>query len=470
MGSVDVIHKVKQTIEDYNMISPGDKIVVGVSGGPDSICLLHVLNEIGNELHINIAAVHINHCLRGKDADEDEAYVKEFCRKINVEFYSKRVDVNKLSEKLNISCETAGRKARYDFFSEIMKKTGANKIAIAHNANDVAETILMRIMRGTGLEGLIGIKPVRENIYIRPLINITREEIENYCKENKLVPRIDKTNLQNIYSRNKIRLELIPYIRENFNSDIVNVLNRMSNSVASDNDFLMKISHEKYEKYCDNRKEKVIISREAFSEHEAVLSRIIREALSYVNGNLNNFDKMHIMQIIKLQKQSTGKLIILPNDIMVVNNYGCIEVKKRKEDNDKNHNKVFPICEGINVFPDLNLKVTTDIIDISDFKFCLMEKSDHIKYFDYDKIKNNINMRFRQEGDRFSPLGMNGSRKLKDIFMDMKIPKDERYKIPLLCSGEDIAWIIGYRISEKFKIDSNTKKIMEINIESEEIV
>jgi tRNA(Ile)-lysidine synthase len=450
------------------MISPGDKIIVGVSGGPDSICLLHVLNEISNELHINIAAVHINHCLRGKDADEDEAYVKEFCKKINIEFYSKRIDINKLSESLNISCETAGRKARYDFFDEIMKKTEANKIAIAHNANDVAETILMRIMRGTGLEGLIGIKPVRENIYIRPLINTTREEIENYCKENNLEPRIDKTNLQNIYSRNKIRLELIPYIRANFNNDIVNVLNRMSNNVASDNDFLLKISHEKYEKYCDNRKEKVIISREAFSEHEAILSRIIRESLYHVNGNLNNFDKMHIMQIIKLQKQSTGKIIILPNDIMVINNYGCIEVKKRKEYDDYNLNKVFSISEGKNVLSDLTLKITTNIIESNNFQLSLTGKSDYIKYFDYDKIKNNINIRYRREGDRFSPLGMNGSRKLKDIFIDMKIPKEERNKIPLLCSGEDIAWIIGYRISEKFKIDSNTKKIMEINIEREE--
>lgn len=465
-----MIHKVKQTIGDYNMISPGDKIVVGVSGGPDSICLLHVLNEISSELHITIVAVHINHCLRGKDADEDEVYVKEFCKKINVKFYSKKVDINKLSEKMNISCETAGREARYDFFKQVMEITQANKIAIAHNANDVAETILMRIMRGTGLEGLIGIKPIRDNIYIRPLINIKREEIENYCKENNLEPRIDKTNLQNIYARNKIRLDLIPYICNNFNNDIVGVLNRMSGNVAVDNDFLMKISHEKYEKYCDNRKEKVIISREAFSEHEAILSRIIRESLCYINGNLNDFEKIHIIQIIKLQKQSTGKKIILPNDVMVINNYGCIEIKKSKEYNDHNMNKIFNISEGRNIIPAMNLKITTNIIESKNFKFSLIEKNDYIKYFDCDKIKNNINIRYRRDGDRFSPLGMNGSKKLKDIFIDMKIPKEERSKIPLLCFGQNIAWIVGYRISEKFKIDLNTKKIMEINIEREESI
>ena len=211
-------------ISENSMLDKGDKVIVAFSGGPDSTCLLYILNELKEELGITLLGAHLNHCLRGQESDKDEEYAKKTCESLNIDFYSKRVDVHRISQEKNLSCEMAGREVRYEFFNELMHKFNASKIALAHNANDQAETILMRIMRGTGIEGMVGIKPVRDKIYVRPILHLNRSEIEKYCEEKNINPRIDKSNLEKIYARNKVRLDLIPYIEENFNSDIVNTL------------------------------------------------------------------------------------------------------------------------------------------------------------------------------------------------------------------------------------------------------
>jgi tRNA(Ile)-lysidine synthase len=461
-----LIELVLKTIKENNMFSKGDKVIVAVSGGPDSICLLHILNALKEELHITLYAAHVNHCLRGAESDGDEYYVKKFCENLNIEFRSKKVDINRIVETKKISSEAAGREARYEFFYSLKSQFKAQKIAIAHNSNDQAETILMRIMRGTGMEGLIGIRPVRDNIFVRPLINCTREKIEKYCLNNNLSPRIDKTNLQPIYARNKIRLQLIPYIQENFNDDIVEVLNRLADTVKADNDYLEEIAKEKYKKYCDVNKEKVIISKEAFLEHEAIVARIIRLSLYNVSGNLYNFEKVHIHDVICVQKHSTGKMLMLPNKIHVKNNYGDICIYKRQQQNIKNNDGEYILHSGINELKDINLKITLATTEnLNSFE---LNKETFVKYFDYDKIKGDILIRYRREGDRFTPLGMRGSKKLKDLFMDLKIPKDERDKIPLICFGNEIAWVIDYRLSEFFKVNKNTKRILKIIIESGE--
>ncbi|WMJ80267.1 tRNA lysidine(34) synthetase TilS [Clostridium sp. MB40-C1] len=461
-----MIEKIMDTIKQNKMFKQGDKVIVGVSGGPDSICLLHVLYTLKEELRITLAAAHINHCLRGEEANKDEEYVKEFCNKLGIECFVKKVDVHKISKEKGISCEMAGREVRYEFFEEILKNIKGEKIAIAHNANDQAETVLMRIMRGTGLEGLVGIKAVRDEIYVRPILNVSRKEIEDYCEVNKLNPRIDKTNLENIFTRNKIRLELIPYIQQNFNKDIIEVLNRMSDTIRIDNEYINKVSIEVYRKYCKKLKNKVIIYKEAFQENEAIVTRIIRIALNEVKGDLRNFEKVHICDIIDIQKKSTGKVITLPNSIEVLNNYGDISLHIKKEVNLIN-DREYPLeINKKNYLEDLALNVS---LKVYTNKKCLDSKKNNlIKYFDYDKIDGDIKLRYRKNGDKFTPLGMKGNKKLKDLFMDLKIPKDERNNIPLICFKEEIAWIVDYRVSDKFKIDENTKNILQIKIEGEE--
>jgi tRNA(Ile)-lysidine synthase len=461
-----LLHKVMEFIKENSMFDKGDKVIVAVSGGPDSICLLHVLNELKDELGVTLVGAHVNHCLRGAEADKDEEYAKQTCESLNIDFYSKKVDIHRISAEKNISCEMAGREVRYEFFKELTIKLNANKIALAHNANDQAETILMRIMRGTGIEGMVGIKPVRDKIYVRPILHLSRSEIEKYCEGNNISARIDKSNLENIYARNKVRLELIPYIEENFNKDIIKTLNRLSDIVKKDNDYLEGISIKEYKKHCEICDKRVIINKEAFLEHEAIVSRIVRNALVDMNGNLNNFEKIHISSIISLQKCETGKTIMLPQNIVAENCYGnihiCINIKAA-EANDNQYS--LNINEG-NFIPSLNKVVKIDVKAKMQLKKA--EVNDYIKYFDYDKINVPIILRYRKDGDRFMPLGMKGNKKLKDLFMDLKIPKGKRNEIPLICFGDDIGWVVGYRVSEKFKVSKDTKNILQIRIESEE--
>lgn len=458
-----MIDEVLDTIKEYGMLCENDKVIVAVSGGPDSICLLHILYSIREKFNLKLYAAHVNHCLRGEEADKDEEYVKEFCKKLGIECFAKRVDINKLAEERGLSSESAGRESRYEFFDELLKKLNAQKIALAHNANDQAETVLMRIIRGTGMEGLTGIKPIRGNIFIRPLINIKREYIEKYCMENNLLPRIDKTNLESIYTRNKIRLELIPYLQNNFNKDIVNVLNRLVSTIAVDNSYLEKISEERYNKYCEKKDEKVIIYKDAFNEDEAILNRILRKAIIRLKGDLYNIEKVHIKDILNLQVGSTGKRINLPGGITGINNYGDIELSFG-EDLRKNFddNKYFLYINKENIIEGLNLKVFLRLIQ-RDENIDFKEKP-FVKYFDFDSPPKDIRLRTRRDGDRFTPFGMKGSKKLKDLFIDLKVPKEERDSIPLILFDEEIAWIAGYRISDKFKVNKNTKNILEITI------
>jgi len=462
-----LIDKVIDTIEANRMLRDGDKVIVGVSGGPDSMCLLHVLLRLRERFSLKLIAAHVNHGLRGKDADDDEKYVAEFCRRNDVEFRSIKEDIHRISAERNVSDETAGREVRYEFFEKLKSENAADKIAVAHNLNDQAETVMMRIMRGTGLEGLAGIKPVRDGVYIRPLLTCSRAEIEDYCSRNSINPRIDKTNFESIYARNKIRLELLPYIENNFNKDIISVLNRLAQSAKVDSEYLEQETEKKYKKYCKNKESKVIITKEAFLEHEAVLTRLIRMAFSRVLGNLRNFERMHIYQVIELQGSGTGKKLMLPNGVAAFNNYGDISVYLQGEDEAApvKADSEFKLGIGVNSIEELGLKVT---VEEHPFEEGCCENSEFIKCFDASRVCGDITLRFRKPGDKFNPLGMAGSKKLKDIFIDMKVPQDKRDKTPLICFGDHIAWIVGYKTSNRSKADKSTKKIIKIRVEREE--
>ncbi|WP_308282445.1 tRNA lysidine(34) synthetase TilS [Clostridium estertheticum] len=458
--------KVMSFIKENSMFDEGDKVIVAVSGGPDSTCLLYILNEFKDKLGITLIGAHLNHCLRGEESDKDEEYAKKTCESLNIAFYSNKVDIHKVSRERNLSCEMAGREVRYNFFEELIIKLNANKVALAHNANDQAETILMRIMRGTGIEGMVGIKPVRDKIYVRPILKLSRREIEKYNSINNINPRIDKSNLENIYARNKVRLELIPYMEENFNKDIIKTLNRLSNIVKKDNDFLKIVSEKEYEKHCEISQQRVIINKSAFSLHEAILSRIIRGALLAVNHNLYNFEEIHVLSIIELQKHDTGKNIMLPKNIIVENCYGDIHIHICAKESEANDNLYYLNINEENIIHSLNKVVKIDVIP--KLKSTEFTGTDYIKYFDYDQIKEPIILRYRKDGDKFMPLGMNGNKKIKDLFIDLKIPKSQRNEIPLICFGDDISWVVGYRVSEKFKVSKDTKNILQIRIGREE--
>ncbi len=459
--------KVLSYIIDNNLIKSGDKILVALSGGPDSLCLLNILKELREELDIEIGAAHLNHLLRGDDAFKDEEFVINTCKEMNVPCYVKRVDINKYSKEHRLSSELAGRNARYDFFDEILKKEGFNKIATAHNANDQAETIIFRMMRGTGLEGLGGIKVCRENKIIRPILCLTRKEVEKYIEEKKLNPRIDKTNFEKIYNRNKIRLDIIPYIQENFNEDIVKTLNRMSLLMQKDNALIERLCIKAYNEYCkkDNDSKFFILKKELFGEDEAIITRVIRTALVEYSKSHYDFEMKHIYDILELSKKETGKSINLPKNIYVENIYGDIKISSKVKENIKMDKIEFLLDKksiGENTIHFNNYEFVMSILKNKSNNLLDLKENNLVKYFDLDKIKGNILFRTRKNGDRITPLGMNGQKKLKDIFINMKVPQEDRELIPLICFDDNIGWIVGLKISDNFKVTNNSKNILKI--------
>ena len=308
-----MINAVLKTIQKYNLIKAKDKIVLGVSGGPDSLFMLDILNKLKKDLDIDLVVAHINHKIRD-EADEEEEFVKTFCKKIGIEFYSKRIEVEKYANNNKIGLEEAGRKVRYEFFDEICNNTGANKIAVAHNKNDKVETMIMHILRGSGISGLQGIQP-KSNKIIRPIIEIDRKEIEKYCEEEKLDPRIDKSNQDNIYTRNKIRNIVIPYINQEFNPNFIETMTRLSEVITEENAFLNKLTETEYKKILIQKIEnQIALDLKKFNELDNIIKkRIILYTVSNLRGGSQGIEKVHIEDIVKLCQKNVGNKFLIPN-------------------------------------------------------------------------------------------------------------------------------------------------------------
>lgn len=395
--------KVLKYIKENNLIKYGDKIVVGLSGGPDSVCLLHILSTLKDEFNLEIYSAHVNHMIRGDEAFRDEKYSKELSESLGIKHFVKRIKVEEFAKENKMTCEEAGRFVRYRFFDEILKEVSGNKIALAHNMNDNAETILMNIIRGTGTLGLVGIPVKRDNKYIRPILCLTREEIERYCSENNLNPKIDSTNNETIYTRNKVRLELIPYIKDNFNSNIIENLNRLSKIVKEEEDYFNCVVNDLLKTYSNNNKFKIEIFNK---QHIAIKRRLIRTIIEKTFGNLKGIEQKHIDDCIELiEKNETGKCIVLPHDLCCKIEYGNFIIEKFKNDDliDYEYKLKIP---GELFIKEINAHIQTNVLE----NLNNVKDNAFIKYYDYDKIGNDIVIRNRRQGD-FLFLTESGGRK-----------------------------------------------------------
>ena len=322
--------KVLKTIKKYELIKSGDNIVLGISGGPDSICMLYILNSLKKDLNFNIYVAHINHMLR-ENAKLDEEYVKNTCEKLNIPVYIKHIKIKEIAEKEKRGIEETGRKVRYEFFEEILRKTNSNKIATAHNLNDSIETIILNIIRGTGISGLAGIEPIRENKFIRPLIECERKEIEEYCKLNKLEPRIDESNYENKYNRNKIRNICIPYLQKELNSNVIKNISRLSEIANEEQKYIEKNVEKSFNKICiENTENKIILDIKMFVKEELVIKRrLILYTINKLIGTTTNIEKINIDDIIKLCERNIGNKFLIPTKgIKVFVKKGKIEISK----------------------------------------------------------------------------------------------------------------------------------------------
>lgn len=454
---MNLLEKIKQFINANNLISKGDKIVIGVSGGPDSLCLLHILNEIKQEYEVNLVVAHVNHNLR-EEAKFEADFVEKFSNNLGLEFYLANVNIEELSKEKKKSCEEVAREYRYNFFNEIVKKTNATKIAVAHNLNDNAETILMHIIRGSGIEGVKGIS-VKNNNIIRPLLSTTRDAIEKYCIDNNLTPMIDKTNFETIYTRNKVRNKIIPMLSE-INPDVLSSITRLGNILSEEDEFISdyidKIYNDiKIEEKCTK------ISKSKFIKlHKGLQRRILRKAICEFKGDLIDISYKSLENAISsILTSKNGNIIKIANGIKILVNYDILEfIEKIEKSNEFEYELNIP---GETYIKELDILVNAEIKNANEVEDFI--KSPNKKFFDIEKTGKKLYVRNRRFGDYILLNGLNGTKKLKDFFSDLKIPTQKRDEIPILVNEKDIIWIMGFRTSKKFLKDKNTKEVIILN-------
>jgi len=440
-----VREKFIQSVKNNEMIEKGDAIVVAVSGGPDSIAMMHLLLSIQEAFQLKLYGVHLDHVTRNGQSTLDANFVKTFFDAYGIESYFFKKDIQEYANQLNVSFEEAGRLERYRLFNQVMEETGANKIALGQNLNDQGETLLFRLFRGTGLDGLTGIDYLREGYIIRPILDLTRNEIEDYCEKEGLKTCRDHTNSQRIYSRNRIRLDIIPYIKKHFNNKIGKALWRTARLLKEDQMLIDQIVKRYIKTSVIFKEGKYIINLHSFNEEmPALKSRVIREMFYRLKGDLEGLSYKNIESVMQLiEKGDTGKEKEF-FQVKCVINYEQVEFYKKELMNNKKIEKKL-VLEVINKAE--NIKFTANPLEI---------------YVDYDKIQGEIFIRQRKPGDRFRPLGMKGSKKIKDYFIDEKIALEERDRIPLVCDEKNIIWVIGYRMSDAYKITNETQKVLRI--------
>jgi tRNA(Ile)-lysidine synthase len=459
-----LIAKVRMTIERYQMLRGGEKVIIGVSGGPDSICLLHVLLDLKSEYRIELVIAHINHSLRGGESLRDEAFIKNIAQEVNLPCLITRLDPDEYQKIRGISLQEKARQLRYSFLNEVLEKEHGDKIALGHNADDQAETLLLWLIRGTGTRGLSGIPPVRGNIFIRPLIEVERTEIEEFLAQRRLEYIRDSSNYENKYLRNRIRYELIPYLKSNYNPQLVSTLKQTSNILRAEEEFLEDIC-EKYGEECLIRKENksIIFNVEKLKYFPlAIQLRMLRKGILSIKGNLRQITYKHILSIIQLiSKSGSSKILCLPGGVKVAKEYNHLVI-------DKGEKKKPSFSYIFSSIPD-NVKIREITKEMN---FSLMKKVKNLlyaderntAYLDNSKICFPMVIRSCKREDWFYPSGMKGRKKIKDFFSDEKIPISERIKVPLLLFRDRIAWVGGFRVDQKIAATRKTKYILRVEL------
>lgn len=456
--------KVREFIEDENLIYKNEKVIVAFSGGPDSLCLLDILNKYKKAKNFKLYAAHLNHRLRGIDAYKDAIFCTNYCEKNNIPFFSKSLDINKLSRERKKSIEETARECRYEMLNEVKNTINADKIAVAHNMDDQVETFFLNLFRGSGIDGLKGMRIINKDI-IRPLLCIKRTEILEYCEENELNPVIDKSNEEDIYSRNKIRINLIPYIENEFNTNIKDTVFRNTSLLGKDSEFLDELANIEYQKNFNFKDNDAIVSNiENLKKYDfSVLSRMIRIAIENLLGNLKGIEYIHIYDVISLIfNKDKHKKLNLPRDINIVKNdflftisIGEILFKEIAYNYKLNINSSIYVDE-------LGLKVMAKVLPKED---CIkLPTGKNIKAFDYKKINGDIYIRNRMDGDKIRPIGLKGTKKISDILIEKKIELYKKNYYPIFSDNSGILWMWDYRISEDYKIDDSTTDVLRISL------
>ena len=456
------------------MIESGDRIVAGISGGADSVCLFFVLLELQKEMDFAFYAVHINHGYRGEASDRDEQFVRDLCEKYGVPLQVFSVDLESTAKKRKQSLEEAGREIRRELFEQEMQSRNACKIALAHHENDNAETFLWNLCRGCGLHGLGGIRPVN-GVYIRPLLGMTRGEIEIFLQKRQQPYCTDATNLETDYTRNKLRHLVLPVLEEQINRQTIRHMNTTMEELRELDDYVEMQVEAAYRVCVGKESDEIcLIRKEPLSQYPELLqNKVIFRCLTETAATQKNLGRVHVEDVRALLEKQPGRSLDLPARVRAVREYEGVRLKKiryEKEQSVKDRyteqNAVCLAIPGTTVLPEQNLKVTCRILE----KNPLSEGTDipqktYTKWFDYDIIKKCLHIRTRQSGDWITVDGAGHRQKLKSWFVNEKIPYKQREEIPLIAEGNQILWILGYRMGSAYRISSETRRILQIDVE-----
>ncbi|MEW6356828.1 MAG: tRNA lysidine(34) synthetase TilS [Planctomycetota bacterium] len=469
------LESVLAAIERYDLLREGDQVVVGVSGGPDSVALLRALcwlrDRRGTPSWICVA--HLNHMLRGKEAEDDAAFVTRLAERLDCMCFNGKADVRELAAVKGLSIEEAAREARYIYLEQVCMSVNVARLALGHTADDNAETILHRFLRGTGVAGLAGIPPKRRLaerspiMIVRPLIRTRRSDVLAFLQRRRQKYRVDSTNASSAYLRNRLRNELIPMMEAEYNRNAREAMTRLAEACSDAADFLALTARRKFEELpLEHRKGAIIIPTSALADlHAAVLPMVIRMVMETMGIGLKQFAHDHYAAIGRLIREKGGeKELALPCGLRVIRSGGGLRLQKGPVKPRRALNPVELTIPGVTDVPGADMTITAEIIrgegELLD-RFVPF-KDRHEEMVDLDKLSMPLTVRSRKPGERFHPLGAKGTCKLQDFMVDRKIPREERARLPIVADRQGAVWVVSYRIADRVKITSATKQVLKL--------
>lgn len=474
-----MLKQVKRYCEEHELLGKDDTVVVACSGGPDSMAMLDMLLQLRGEMGFALAVAHFEHGIRGQESLDDAEYVKEYCQERNVEFYMKSADVPEWAKTNGKSLETAARELRYQFLQKVSQHLGGALIATAHHRDDQAETVLMHILRGSGLTGLSGIRPKRDNI-IRPVLFLSKEQLLDYCYANRIQARMDRTNEVADCTRNRIRLNLMPSLASSYNQAITEGLCHLAEIASLDGDYLRQETIRAYDEMVQEKDGRLKMRRDEFQQlHQSIrrrlLQMIIRRAAGCENWNkaqaigisassMSNLGYVHVRLLADfIENGKTGTRVSLPGDVQAVMDYGTLSVYKKAAEAVRifSEQPVKLNVPGATVTPALQNTIMAEVYERGlppELETEIKGNNLNIAVIDMEKCHGELVVRFRKEGDRLSLTS--GTKKLKDFFIDQKLPREQRMTVPLVCDDDGILWAVGHKRTILAAADKATNKFL----------
>jgi tRNA(Ile)-lysidine synthase len=471
-----MLDKVQKTIEKYGMLNSGDRVGVAVSGGPDSVALLKLLAMIAGDWNLELVILHMNHGIRGEESDRDESFVKKLGRTMEIAVTTKFVSIPGLRKKKKASLEDISREERYRFFREAAQSEGLNKVALGHNLNDQAETVIINFLRGSGMRGLKGMLPVRDDFYIRPLIEITGQEISSFLVNEDIESVNDSTNVSELFLRNRIRSYLIPELTKKYNPKLVEAIGQMTGILRHEDDFIRGSVEEIISDWgtCRDKDEITVDITKLVGLHKALQQRVIKVLLENYTPAKKGIGYQHVRSVVDLAEgQNASGVLSFPFCINVRREYGSLIFSKKGERHSSGAKAIEAGTDGLQFccpveipgradIPETGMSFRFDFIEVEKVNFESVD-TDTV-FMDYDAISPPLFLRNMKPGDRIQPIGMNGTKKLSEFFIDMKVPKLKRRKIPLLVDQKSVLWIPKMRLNQRVKITDMTEKVVKAKI------